>query len=332
MRAWRNWTAQHNTSQRQCITPNAYCCLELNAHGLVLAARSCRDRRRRKQFLVRRFGSQDVEDIFRILRSMTSMWHTQTNVSIKELGERLRRVQMINIVKYRNKDTFRFPGKTGAGTARHPARLPSDEMIKFTIEGARTSASAVLERLGIPKDMQSFQCSVIATGDPNWEDLLVDGDGDDVDGGEGEGESEGEDEDEDDDHDEPARGSSVEACRRVFEADELFINYTGKLQLRDSKRDKGTYLVRYKGRVHRVDKAYVLSQLTDGRYRGTTTRMVRYRERQIKTTTRRSTLATPSQATPMRRTRRRRTIGAAAPATTQAGCQIAGNGEGHDES
>lgn len=261
---------------------------------------------------------------------MTSMWHTQTNVSIKELGERLRRVQMINIVKYRNKDTFRFPGKTGtgAGTARHPARLPSDEMIKATIEGARTSASAVLERLGIPKDMQSFECSVIATGDPNWEDLLVDDDDDDN------GDDEDGDEDEDDDHDsdEQARDSSGDACRRVFEADKLFINFTGKLQLRDSKRDKGTYLVRYKGRIHRVDKAYVLSQLTDGRYRGTSTRMVRYREKQIKTTTRRSTLATPSQATPMRWTRRRRTIGAAAPVTTQAGCQVVGNGEGHDKS
>lgn len=318
MRAWRNWTAQHNTSQRQCITPNAYCCLELNAHGLVLAARNCRYRRRPKQFLVKRFGSQEVEDMFRTLRSMTSMWHTQTNVSVKELGERLRRVQMINIIKYRNKDTFCFPGKTGtgAGTARRPARLPSDEMIKVTIESARTSASAVLERLGIPKDMQSFECSVIATGDPNWEDLLVD-DEDDA------GVDDDEDDDEDDDHD---------ACRRVFEADKLFINFTGKLQLRDSKRDKGTYLVRYKGRIHRVDKAYVLSQLTDGRYRGTSTRMVRYREKQIKTTTRRSILATPPQPTPMRRTRRRRTIGAADPVTTQAECQAVGNGEGHGES
>lgn len=266
MRAWRNWTTQQSTSQRQCITPNAYCCLELNAHGLVLAARRCRDRRRPEQFLVKRFGSQAVEDTFRTLRSMTSMWHTQTNVSLKELGDRMRRVQMIHIVKYRNKGTFRFP-KRGpcSGTETCTSNLPSDEMIRAAIEGARISAAGVLERLGIPQDLQSFKCSVIATGDPNWQDCL----GDD-------------DDDEDDDTDQnDADDDDHDTCPRVFEADKLFINFTGNIKLRDSKTEKGTYLVKQEGRIYRVSKSQVIWMLTDGRYRGTSARTVRYREKPV---------------------------------------------------
>lgn len=308
MRAWRNWTAQLNTSQRQCITPNAYCCLEISAHGLVLAVRSCRDRRRPMQFLVKRFGSQDVEDIFRILRSMTSMWHTQTNVSIKELGERLRRVLMMIMVEYRNKDDFRFPNRAGSGlnTKKRPPKLPSDEMIKVAIEGARTSASDVLERLGIPKDMQSFECSVIATGDPKWETLHDDDDDDD---------DEDDDEDEDEDEDEDP------VCRRVFEADDLFINFTGKLRLRDSRSDKHTYLVRYKGRIYRVAKSDVLLHLTEGRYRGTAARVTRYREKPTALAIRRSIISGRLDKPP----RRRRNTAAAAPAEVQSFDNVGGS-------
>lgn len=304
MRAWRNWTAERRTSQRQCITPNAYSCLELNAHGLVLAARRCRDRGHPEQFLTNRFGSQDVEDTFRTLRSMTSMWHTQTNVTIKELSERLRRVQMFHIIEYRNKDTFRFPRRTGSGTEQCPYTSPNDAEIKAAIEGARISASNVLEKLGLPKDMQSFACSIIATGDPNWQDRLVDEDND------GDG-------DEDDDDDDETAGGAYE---RVYEAKDLIINFTGELRLRDSKSKKDTYLVRDHKGVHRVSRSSVIWALTRGRYRGTSARVARYSEKPIATATRRSQPGIASKATAVGRKRKvgrpRKATAAAASVTT----------------
>lgn len=280
MRAWRNWTAQRRTSQRQCITPNAYSCLELNAHGLVLAARRCRDRGHPEQFLPNRFGSQDVEDTFRTLRSMTSMWHTQTNVTIRELSERLRRVQMFHVIEYRNKDTFRFPRRSGSGTEQCPYALPNDAEIKAAMEDARTSASDVLERLGLPKDMQSFECSIIATGDANWQDRLVDDDND------GDGDKDGDKNgDKDDDDDDETAGGAYE---RVYEAKDLIINFTGELRLRDSKSKKDTYLVRDHKGVHRVSRSSVIWALTRGRYRGTSARITRYSEKPVATATRRS--------------------------------------------
>lgn len=297
MRAWRNWTAERRTSQRQCITPNAYSCLELNAHGLVLAARRCRDRGHPEQFLANHFGSQYVEDTFRTLRSMTSMWHTQTNVTIKELSERLRRVQMFHIIEYRNKDTFRFPRRTGSGSEQCPYALPNDAEIKAAIEGARISASDVLEKLGLPKDMQSFECSIIATGDPNWQDRLVD---DDIDG-------DG-DKDDDDDDNETAGGD----YERVYEAKDLIVNFTGELRLRNSKSRKDTYLVRDHEGVHRVSRSSVIWALTRGRNRGTSARLTRYSEKPI-------TLGVALKVTAVGRKRKvgrpRKATAAAAPVT-----------------
>lgn len=161
------------TSSFQCLTANTYTCLEINGHNLVLAARNCRDRGRPEEFLVRRFGSQDVEATFRNLRSMTTMNHTQTNLSFKELGEKLRRANMLHQIQHRNSRKYAFPGRVVSAGWSKPPTLPTDAEIKASLTRAEGKASDVLEKLGLLRAEQSFEFSVIALGDRNWEELIV---------------------------------------------------------------------------------------------------------------------------------------------------------------
>lgn len=137
---------RHERTNAQCITANAYACLELNAHGLVLAVRSCRDRRHPEQFLVTHYGSQHVEGAFRSLRSMTTMYHTQTNFTFKELSEKLRRVHMLQQIEYRNRERYHFPNQ-GRSQETSPY-LPTDFEIKTAINDAQAAVSRVWKPLG----------------------------------------------------------------------------------------------------------------------------------------------------------------------------------------
>ena len=258
MRAWRNWTVLHKSCQSSCITANAYACLELNTHGLVLAARRCRDHRVPEQFIVQRFGSQDVEGTFRGLRSMTTMKHTQTSFTFKDLGSKLRRAHMIQQIEYRNQHMFKFPNRR-PGTAKSSWHLPSDAEIKVAIDSAKDSVSRVLIALGIPPAELSFKMSLIATGDPEW-DYLVNETPDPIDTVET-----------------PDRPSSL--YERIFEADRLFLNFTGSLKLRDSETESNTYLVKdNRGEVHRVKKETVVWLASGIRVKSRSAREVRYRQ------------------------------------------------------
>lgn len=255
MRAWRNWTLKHSTSSFQCVTANTYACLEINAHNLVLAARDCRDRGRPEEFLVKRFGSQHVEATFRNLRSMTTMNHTQTNLTFKEIGEKLRRAHMLHQIQHRNRAKYRFPGHTNPTNVSMPPTLPTDAEIKAALTRAEGSASEVLGKLGILQAEQSFEFSVHALGDRNWEDLIVSDSESDTEAHE--------------DH---------EAGQEVYEARHLFSNFSGQIELPNSTSDKHIYLIQDDhGKVVHVKKSSVVWMLTASKVQEKA-RMVRFKQ------------------------------------------------------
>lgn len=257
MRAWRNWSIKTQGTNFRCITPNTYSCLELNAHNIVQAARSCRDRGRPDEFLVNNFGSQQVEGIFRNVRSMTTMSHTQTNVSFKELGEKLRRSHMCQQIQYRNCDTFKFPAHSKSVGRSRPPCLPTDEQIKAALTFAQARAAHVLETLGISQTSQSFKFSITALGIRNWEDLI-----------EPDTDSESEEDDQVD-----------ETIQRVYEARDLFSNFSGRIELPNSTSSKHVYLIKDDlGKVCRVRKNTIVWMLTDQTVQQTSARMVRFKQ------------------------------------------------------
>ncbi|XP_052561931.1 uncharacterized protein LOC128092332 [Culex pipiens pallens] len=241
MRAWRNWTLKNRTSSFQCVTANTYACLEINAHSLVLAARDCRDRGRPEEFLVRCFGSQDVKATFRNLRSMTTMSHTQTNLTFKEIGEKLRRAHMLHQIQHRNRIKFRFPGHTSPTNVSVLLTLPTDAEIKAALTSAEGRASEVLGKLGLLLGL--------------WEDLIV---------------SDSESDTEDHEDHEPGQ--------EVYEAKHLFSNFSGQIALPNSTSDKHIYLIRDDhGKVFHVKKSSVVWMLTVSKVQEKA-RMIRYKQ------------------------------------------------------
>lgn len=246
---------KNKTSSFECLTANTYACLEINAHNLVLAARNCRDRGRPEQVLVKRFGSQDVEATFRNLRSMTTMNHTQTNLTFKELGEKLRRASMLHQIQHRNSEKYIFPGQSFSAGQSQPPILPTDAEIKAELNRAEVNASVVLEKLGIKRAEQSFEFSVIARGNRNWEEAIV---------------SDSESDSEDEVH---------EAGQHVYEASDLFSNFSGRIELPHSTSDKHIYLIRDdEGKVCHVKKNSVVWMLTASKAQETSARMIRFKQ------------------------------------------------------
>ena len=86
LRYWCQWILQHSnyTVQNNFITQNAYLCIELNGHVIVLFADSyMRDYPKKDGvYLPWLLGSQSCEKTFRLARSMTSTFSTIINFSI----------------------------------------------------------------------------------------------------------------------------------------------------------------------------------------------------------------------------------------------------------
>lgn len=97
IRFWKSWLAENKiNTQKNCITYNTYTCIELNGHNMLLAIEKYRKINRPELFLPWLFSSQPCEKTFRQLRSMTSTFSTVVNFSMKEILQRLHRVQALN--------------------------------------------------------------------------------------------------------------------------------------------------------------------------------------------------------------------------------------------
>lgn len=95
LRLWRKWLLNNGHSlQKNFITLNAYTCLEINGHSLLLMIEKCREAK--TLFLPWLYSSQPCEEIFRKVRSMTTTYSTIVNFSLLELIRRLNRVQALN--------------------------------------------------------------------------------------------------------------------------------------------------------------------------------------------------------------------------------------------
>ena len=95
VRYWRQWIIQHKdyTLTDNFITPNAYMCIELNAHALITFLITLREGGD-ALYMPWVLGSQSCEKIFRSARSMTSIFSTVINFSVLGLLRRLHRLKI----------------------------------------------------------------------------------------------------------------------------------------------------------------------------------------------------------------------------------------------
>lgn len=120
LRIWRNFILKNKqyTLKDNFITPNAYACIELNAVALVQLVKQFKNSNgnlKPNMFLPWHFSSQACEQLFRTTRSMTSTYSTVVNFSLKDILQRLTRIEVLNCIQndLRNQnietETFNFP-------------------------------------------------------------------------------------------------------------------------------------------------------------------------------------------------------------------------------
>lgn len=110
LRIWRLWLLNSKNSlgvndgsdyvtyplHDDFISPNAYSCIEINAHNLVRIIRKLRDSELQDLFLTFLFASQPCEETFRQLRSMGTINFTKINFSLLEVMHSIGRVEIQN--------------------------------------------------------------------------------------------------------------------------------------------------------------------------------------------------------------------------------------------
>lgn len=109
MRIWREFihSRKDYTLKNNFVTQNCHSCIELNAHNLVLIILALKKENKPDQFLPFLYNSQTCEEFFRQIRSFTSTYSTKANCSVKEILERISKIQLLNDIT--TSTAFKFP-------------------------------------------------------------------------------------------------------------------------------------------------------------------------------------------------------------------------------
>lgn len=164
LRIWKDHIlkTKGSTLKKAFVSTNAYHCVEINAHGLVLFICFLKENNMDELFHPEMLGSQQGEGIFRQIRSLSSTFSTVTNASMMEIISKLAKIELINnITHYKLKD-FKFPriGKqsssyypvidhNGRPVSNGTITLPSLPEIFESIELAKLQAEEYAASLGV---------------------------------------------------------------------------------------------------------------------------------------------------------------------------------------
>ncbi|XP_045023267.1 uncharacterized protein LOC123466338 [Daphnia magna] len=158
LRYWRYWMSCDNVYPlgNHFITLNAYLCVEINAHALVMLITKLRDTP--QLFKPWLFSSQPCESYFKACRSFTPVGSTQLNFTLLDfIYSRCKKVDVAlrltalghsdNIVYPRHvKNLERYGGSEESFVCNI---LPSTDEIRVTMDRARIDAKAALMKLGV---------------------------------------------------------------------------------------------------------------------------------------------------------------------------------------
>lgn len=176
-RIWKEYVLSRPslTIENNFLTQNCYSCIELNAHSLILILLNLKEANKPHLFKPEFFESQPCEQMFRQIRSFTSTYSTVANCSIKEIINRINKIQLQNDIALHCTD-FEFPRiKTHSqGTGyRVVDVLPSKEEICSEIERCQIKAMQFAVQIGLreKKDAKKpVKCGINELRERNWYD------------------------------------------------------------------------------------------------------------------------------------------------------------------
>ena len=178
LRIWRVWLKANNYKEEDhFVTSNAYICLELNCHFLLNIVNNVKIGIFPPEAL--RFwlcGSQACEETFRILRSMSPMFSTIVNFTVKGILHRVRRLNYLSSIEC--SETIVFPRvKRRLLQCREESKetlVIPEEPLDTIIVAAKQDAIKSMEILGIFLDSYDDEDIIFSNAATN-EAILNDG-------------------------------------------------------------------------------------------------------------------------------------------------------------
>lgn len=152
LRLWRRYILRNSsyTLEKNFLTMYAYSCVELNGHSLIQVILYLRKIDRPDLFLPQLFGSQQCENIFRQMRSLSSTYSTIANCSTKEALCRLSRIEIQNDIIHSRSSHFKFPRhQTKNKSHGEIFPLPSLEEIVEAVDECAADAIEVAQILNL---------------------------------------------------------------------------------------------------------------------------------------------------------------------------------------
>lgn len=142
IRIWRNYILEHKrfTLGKNFLTHNCYTCIELNAHSLVAIMLYLKNNNMSQLFIPSLLQSQACESFFRQIRSMSTVFYTVTNCSIRDLIKKLNRIELQSEIALFSDLEFPRIKKTHDSTFENTYELPTEEEIIKQIEQCQHEA------------------------------------------------------------------------------------------------------------------------------------------------------------------------------------------------
>lgn len=142
IRIWRNYILDHKryTLAKNFLTHNCYTCIELNAHSLIAIMLYLKRNNMSQLFIPSLFQSQACESFFRQIRSMSTVFYTVTNCSIRDLIKKLNRIELQSEIAILSDLEFPRIKKTHDSAFENTYELPTEEEIITQIEQCQHEA------------------------------------------------------------------------------------------------------------------------------------------------------------------------------------------------
>lgn len=159
VRIWRHFILKHPKLKLKdnFMSCFSYYCIEQNAHSLVQIIVYLKKNNLNHLFLPHLFSSQTCEAFYRNVRSLTTTNSTVVNFSVKEILNRISRIQLMGEIS-NDENGFVFPKslKSSKASTYNIADLPDETEIMDIIEKSKFYAIKVASELGLITKNQKF--------------------------------------------------------------------------------------------------------------------------------------------------------------------------------
>lgn len=154
-RIWKAWIKQQKQLKisQNFISSNAYVCIELNFHSLIVGYWRFRENSEMNPFTPWLWSSQPCKKFFRLCRSMTSTYHTRINFDSSEFMEHTKKAQFLQSSMASLEESHIFPRennrKLGYGNLIERIEILNNQEISSVVLKAKDDLLQEFKRIGI---------------------------------------------------------------------------------------------------------------------------------------------------------------------------------------